>query len=366
LFSTQVLAADELQGFFPKDGALTTFSDAIELTPQKEIVLLRPKVEKAKKEDSKEATQSKEGNFAREALDKKEGDRHIEQPKTQAEILATYGDPTKPYPVAAVDQAPAPFKGLVAALNLGDEELAFKYAIQYARYQEQHHIQNQKIVGFLGQAKRKEGMLPEGSWPDSDKYKDYAYLRDMELEGFDDSGQSNSDSYNQTIDLKAKQIIARLKAAKNDLFDDRKKEIKQELNQWEQSERNKARSELAGRVPIDPKGEVAIYYFFRPYDEVAIEMAKEIDKLNKLVKQYKHVRLVGMGVGANGANVLQSFVTENKFSFPVVDGNVLSKTLALKSLPATVFVTSNGKSHVQEGLNNVFYLDELRKIMQGK
>ena len=54
-------------------------------------------------------------------------------------------------------------------------------------------------------------------------------------------------------------------------------------------------------------------------------------------------------------------------TFPILGGEILAGKLKIKESPTTVFFTEGeGLVHIEEGLRNFYYLDELLTIMQGK
>ena len=99
--TTTVEAQSSLEGFFRKNGAETVFSPEIKQTDQRDVVLLRDQ-EKAKPEEEKKKPEEKKVEKEPEKPD----DRRLNQPETPEEILAAYGDPSAPYPVAATEDAP--------------------------------------------------------------------------------------------------------------------------------------------------------------------------------------------------------------------------------------------------------------------
>jgi hypothetical protein len=355
--------AEVLPAFFEKDSALTVFEGKINLTAQKQAEMLMPKksLKLKKKKEKSEAKASLK--FDQNKIE----DHRLAQPTDKESILKTYGDPSKPYPVAATNDAPAPFKGLMAALNAGDDELAFKYALQYAKYQDEVRQQSNRAVAFLGQAKRKEGYLPEGSWPDSEEYKQYSYLQDLDLENSKSEvkNKSNNKLDNKDIIEKANNLIEQIKNSSNDLFEDKKKVAKKNLQVWEESERSSAYSMYKGRLPVSRTGQINLYYFFNEGDNKAKLQIEELNKLAKLHNPEGSLKIAGFIANSASVSLSKSIANKYKSSFPILPGNEISKQFALKKVPVVIFVTAEGQSHIESELLNNYRIGEIVKIMQG-
>lgn len=72
------------------------------------------------------------------ALNGKSQNASLRLPDTKdpvaAELFSEYGDPRERAPVRAIDSAPRPFKGLMAALESGREDIAALYARQFVNH----------------------------------------------------------------------------------------------------------------------------------------------------------------------------------------------------------------------------------------
>ncbi len=365
--ATSSVQAESLPAFFEKNSAISPLAGEMNFTTPDELVMLPPA---RKIEVEEEATPVK---FDQQPENKKETskrvkDRRLEQPKTKEDILAAFGAPNEPYPMGAEESAPAPFKGMVAAMNAGDDKLAFEYALQYARYQEQVRSQNMKITGFLGQAQRREGLLPPGSWPDRPENSEYAGLREMELEfktADELAAQNPQPGAVVDINAEAQELMEKARKSKFALLDDDRKDGKVALEKWGELERLKVRQNLAASLPVDPNGQVMAYFFFKAGDDQAYRMAPDLNRLNEEFKKTGKGSLMGMALGNTADTRIVEFVNQTKAQFPVVPGAELAKQLDIKSSPALIFATAQGKSYLVQGENNFFYLDEIRKVMQG-
>jgi hypothetical protein len=363
------LRAEERAPMFPRDSAKTIFDHKIYLTPQKGYSILLPQQKKAEDTFAQPSGQAplppeNSNAAAPPPVNPSEPGREL---TPQEKIAKEFGDPFDPFPVKGIDTAPKPYRAAIAALEIGDEELAAKYMIQYERYQKRlEDIQN-KLVAIEGQVMMKEDMLPAGAWPDGEEYKEFRYLRDLDFREQDKEKQKEMelDRYRGELDSKARQAIARAKQSQYELLPEEAAPVADSLN--EKEERANARRLLAGRVPVDPLGKVDVYFFFRPYNKDAIAMAPDLERLYQSVKQDPKVNIAAFAMGTDGAGAVHGFKRDAKLSVPLMKGTMLAQRLNVSVSPTMVFLTqTKSKPHYEEGLRNFYFMDELLKIMQGK
>lgn len=65
------------------------------------------------------------------------------------EIVKAFGDPQVPRPVLGNDEAPAPFRGMMVALESGDETLARAYAEQFVDYMERLEDRSARVSSIV-------------------------------------------------------------------------------------------------------------------------------------------------------------------------------------------------------------------------
>lgn len=141
IFISQTAICQRLSPFLPSSNVRTIFAGEVETAPAPDIVYFRPtKIHKKEKEEEKKQQGLARLSGSSEIKDKDDvnAERLEFQKKidsiTPEDLIAKYGDPDKKFPILAQPNAPAPFKGMMAALEIGDQELARRYARQYAEY----------------------------------------------------------------------------------------------------------------------------------------------------------------------------------------------------------------------------------------
>ncbi|RIL04601.1 MAG: hypothetical protein DCC75_12455, partial [Proteobacteria bacterium] len=119
--------------FYEKNSARSVFDDHIKLLPQAEIKhfpdVPRPVEEgpKALSAVDQEILKAGAKESGVPAVDPASPD-----PVKEA-LMKQFGDPSGQSTLQVADNAPVPFKGMMAALEAGRDDLAFSYARQYAR-----------------------------------------------------------------------------------------------------------------------------------------------------------------------------------------------------------------------------------------
>ncbi len=71
-----------------------------------------------------------------------------------ASLFSEYGDPRERAPIKAIDSAPRPFKGLMAALESGREDIAALYARQYVNHIDNLQIRSNQIYSLANDARK--------------------------------------------------------------------------------------------------------------------------------------------------------------------------------------------------------------------
>jgi len=267
-------------------------------------------------------------------------------PATREEILALRGDPSKNKPVLAIDDAPEPFIALQEALNIGDYELAFQYARQYSRYMDDLKSNNEKVMGFLATAKRREGLSVEGDWTSSDDYRELAYL-------MEDDDLNKGSSYIASVNSSA---FGHMTSGD---FDNTSREEQLE------SQRTRVRNTLLRRqLPRGVKGPINAYLFFNINDLASQRVARELEMLHQANQSFG-INIVGMSIEQVGQAELQTFQRRAGITFPVNNGSILAESMDMTVAPTAVFMPQDGGQAVfEEGVRDHVYYEELLKIMR--
>ena len=368
--SPRSLSAEEGNNFFAKDAALTVFENDITKSDIPRIEILRPKKQK-------EELQQQEVLALQEAVSKDSGMQVSlsENLNTPEGIVAKFGDPTKDAPVFAQDNAPTPFKGMMAALEAGDDKLAFNYARQYARHLRNLDQRTKRAMAFQALAMEKEGMLPADGWQSSKNLDAERFAVEEEMEAEIERHLKTENTRIDQLDPKARAFLQKAAQLEGiievDVDEPVKKAVKQESvvkeeSQEEQRLRAEARAHIATKASVDPKGEVDIYFFLRSNDRQSIVMGEEFQKLFQKWQGSSNVTIVALTVDKEDTDSIAAFRLKTKAKYPIANGAMFSKQLGIKSAPSVISIAKNtGQAVMEEGVRNFYYLDELLTFMTG-
>ena len=157
--TTQPVCADEQLGFFPKDMAATVFDS--------EVKMLMPRMKDDQPELSTQPMAEEQATTqpaaSLESEESKESALEADDTASLRERLSKkYGDPTEDPKIRIQADAPPPMKGMLEALDAGDEGLAYDYAQQYIKSLQRY----QKVYGdvvSMTSAVMKSNNLAEGT-----------------------------------------------------------------------------------------------------------------------------------------------------------------------------------------------------------
>lgn len=96
--------------------------------------------------------------------------------ESRESIIERYGDPKERVVITPDQAAPKPFKGIHAALQIGDEQLAFDYARKHVRYMAQFEDRVGNLQGLIAKAMEAEGIADGEGWtadPQFARYEKY-------------------------------------------------------------------------------------------------------------------------------------------------------------------------------------------------
>ena len=339
----------DLQPFFPSGSADTTFKPPVSLNKAPEFGSFA--------DEGKKQVEALPSGQAQ--LDNSTGDKSP-PPQSAEEILSRFGDPEQETPVQAQENAPVPFKGMMAALQVGDKELAYRYARQYMRYVNRVQDRASTALNLQRLAKEREGFVPAGSNIDNPEHllleKDAAASEEEEAER----------ARIATLDPATFKLLEEASHAEGTKLglSGLMQPISPEDSRAELVNIHKAHG---ASVPVDPKGEVDVLFFFNPIERESQQMAKEFERTYQNLLGNQKVRFVGLytkGALADGGN---AFRTSTGATFPMRSGLDLAERLKLKSSPTVVILARNtGDAVYEQGFRGAAYLKAVISMVGGE
>ena len=388
--------AGQSKAFFEKGSAKSVFLPESKLTNQQELEYFRVKEEEKDVEDKDDINNKNNKDLVKNEESKKDVLQNNDIGNGQKEltasekIIAKYGDPNEDVTYYPEEKAPTPFKGIMAALQAGDEELAYKYAKQYINYTAKESDLVGKTIVFQKLALEGLGRAKQGEYSNDLDAAQYKYLLEKELKEKKEKEErerqlakavtltsketslfdSFSDAYERQIQRTNKEAISHyeeMEARKQEKIKNGELVEKEETIE-EKGEnlikRASIRNEYVGRVPVDPQGEVSIYFFFKPNEEGSMALGRRVEELYKQNVKEQNVHIVGVNVDGLP---LASFKNATKANFPILTGDRLSKLMGIKTFPSIFFrCETTGEAFVFNKPAREFELGEILSLMRGE
>lgn len=360
LHATPGVADGGANSFFPKNSAQTIYGPALQMKEGQDPNILPVAPPPLEEAPPPETTQEK-------APSEQKAQAPIDPKLSPGEnVVKRFGDPKLDAPIETVDNAPKPFKAMMAALEAGDKDLAYQYARQYVRHVHNLQARVQQVVGMTGIAMEKEGYVAENSWVKDPKYDAERLIAERNSQSDEATGPIGQIPLRARSDAQAllDQAKAEEKAAAENEED---VPVKSRAAKLEEDARARARASFKGKVPVDPKGKVDIYLFINPADRSSVNMAREIQKFKRELAQPENVNIVAFSIEQTRPEVLQAFKAQSNIDYPVVSGAKLAAQLKVTKSPTTVFVAQTiARAVPQAGVKPAYAIDELVKVMQGR
>ncbi len=299
-------------------------------------------------------------------------DGAVKEAAVHDELVKQHGDPKLDPPINVVDNAPKPFKAMMAALDAGDDQLAFSYARQYVRYLKRLQDRTGKVMGFVGLAGEREKMFGENEWQSSEQFDKYRGVLEKDLE----QEPELANSATAELDERTRALLEdaeRAEAAGISKVEERRKAARSANapksvavdSKQEAADRLKVRQAMAGKIQPAPGGEVDVVYFFSPRESLGLQMLSEVDALNQKVRSDPAVRVTAYWLGTVEPELLQKL--KGTFTVQLKDGNDLAARYKVAGTPSTLFIARRtGRVSVEEGYRRFFYLDEIFGLLKGR
>ena len=211
--------------------------------------------------------------------------------------------------------APSSIRAMISARRQGDEKLALSYAEQFVRYQQNFFFEVREMVDLIGRALIKQEVIEDDEWVGVGQMIDFELAKTRYQEG---------------------------------------------------SVLKPTHESAMKRVAPDPKQEIEVYYFFSLSCSWCRYMAPDVERLWRLAKLDKRVKMTALTIGGNSSEWLDEYKSYADWTMPVVDGEDLAKHWGIGFVPAMVVVTSNGnKAFMKTGQQSYERMYEFMRTAQG-
>ncbi len=388
--------AGQSKAFFEKGSAKSVFLPKSKLAKQQKLEYFRQREDQEENnqnnisaksnQESLESTntnQEPSKNLANNLND----DASQKDLSPSQKVINQFGDPEKDVTYYPENNAPLPFKGMIAALQAGDDALAFKYAKQFVNYSSKEKEIVNKTIAFQKLAMEGLGKAKEGYFSNDSDMAEYKYLLEDELKKKEEEKRraesakavrlsKKDDSLFNSFDNAYKTQIESSHTKAQKLYDDleNKKEENGDNIETEESINQKSQDlvlrasmeqEYKGKVPVDPKGDVSVYFFFNPMEKASLNIASAVQSLYDDMLSSKSGKLVGVSSTISSMS-LESFRKYANVSFPLLKGEKLIKLMQVKDIPSVYFRCENtGEAFIFNKIPRKFELNQIFNLMKG-
>lgn len=268
------------------------------------------------------------------------------KPLSREEIIARYGPPEEERPIQAQKDAPREMKALIEAMNSGDEELAFKYAVALARRDDEIQKVVSKVTDLRLIALEAIGLRPEQEI-DPEKEVDPTRLKVREY-----MEQARKAELQRKLDLE-KAIKG---AEQGDLEDS-----------WQVKSGSAGKQQIQpGEIPVDPAGKVRLLVFFDEKDQKIRDLTAPLQTILAAFKSDRDVSLLGFTRGSYATPGLKKVAAATSFPFPILNGEALALDLRIHRYPTFVFVAPTTKERYRlDGLRTAEEIEKVIRLMKG-
>jgi hypothetical protein len=230
---------------------------------------------------------------------------------TPEQLIAFYGKPEEDPAIPSDEKAPVPFKAMMAAMDSGNDELAYNYARQYVRYLRNTSERVDRTVKFQELALEREGIRP-GNLKDNP----YTHLLEKDFE----KEETKKELSLSGIDPKAQRLI---------------RQAEQEMTSEQKADEN--------QIPKDPKGEVDAYLVFTLGDSQSVENAKSFQKLYEDFVHNQKITFRALSRKPATDSELLTFASLTGLEAPIQDGSKLVGGLGVEGQTQIILVAKNIK-----------------------
>jgi hypothetical protein len=292
----------------------------------------------------------------------KKGKEHLanftpDERSPRDQVIARFGDPSKPPVVIPDEKAPSPFKGLHAALEVGDEELAFRYARQHVRYNAKFKDRVNSVVGLTAKALEAEGIADGEGWTSSGEYSKYEkYLQAAVEEERQALKEKLEDPFIAVLPVDLQQLAQKL------LFDAPVQE--QQLDEFN---RDKFSTYLRNVVIPASSGKVNLTLIVNPNgDKASLLMAREMKRLAASLVGQNQITFKLGHYGFAHHDQQRSFKIRAGLGMNVDFEEIQDDEKQLFIPALKIEIPERQEVHLINGFRRATFIEELVKLFSGK
>jgi hypothetical protein len=125
-------------------------------------------------------------------------------------------------------------------------------------------------------------------------------------------------------------------------------------------------SEAMKRIAADTKGQAEVYFFFTLSCSWCRNMAPDVERLWRVVKSDKNVKMVALTIGESPSDWIKEYRKYTGLSLPIYDGTNLARSFDIGFVPAVVVVSpTQNKAYLKTGEQSFDRMYEFVRTVQG-
>ncbi len=267
----------------------------------------------------------------------------VSTPLSRDQILAKFGAPDQPQLIRAQKDAPPAMQGLFEALNTGDKELAWEYAVALAKRQVEMQSTVSKATDYQMAAMEALGLRqPQNIDPSTDN------IDPVRAELAPLMQKTREAELKKRVNIDAALAAEEAYAAENT------------------AQHASALTQQRSDIPVDPEGKVKLLVFFDEKDRDAKQLGDSIRPLKDRHKGDPNFSVIGLTKRTYALPALKLRGAELSFPYPIVNGEALALDLRIHSYPSFVFLAVTSKQTYRlEGIPSVDEIEKTVKAMRG-
>jgi len=326
--------------------------------PAGRFILLRSWDDEKEEPKPAEAAQRSEDKILTPAQESEpEGKEVAMIDETRESIIERYGDPREQVVITPDQAAPKPFKGIHAALQIGDEQLAFDYARKHVRYMTQFEDRVGNLQGLIAKAMEAEGIADGEGWTAAPQFARFGKYVDKALEEQRRESEPVWDEFVLSLpaEHRLRAILPMSEATQYDVV--REVEHREVFRRYFQK-----------KAPSTPDGKVVLRLYVDVINNKdSLVLARELSELGQYSRNDEQIEFHLFSRKYVAPDELKMF--QRRAGLIGVEASVFPVDQELPSGPfplVTIELPALKKEYQFHGIRRSYFFEELIQVMSGR
>ena len=277
--------------------------------------------------------------------------------ETRESIIERYGDPREQVVITPDQAAPKPFKGIHAALQIGDEQLAFDYARKHVRYMTQFEDRVGNLQGLIAKAMEAEGIADGEGWTAAPQFARFGKYVDKALEEQRRESEPVWDEFVLSLpaEHRLRAILPMSEATQYDVV--REVEHREVFRRYFQK-----------KAPSTPDGKVVLRLYVDVINNKdSLVLARELSELGQYSRNDEQIEFHLFSRKYVAPDELKMF--QRRAGLIGVEASVFPVDQELPSGPfplVTIELPALKKEYQFHGIRRSYFFEELIQVMSGR